>query len=184
MTSAFVQPYSKPPARREAGGKLVLPQPRGKSPHLWALSLFHSYIYCTRQCLLLCVCYLCVVLSALSYSGWEWLMLLQHHALALGVPHESLPGPSSVTVGFTGCSWGTVELITGWDFHCFMQSFIMIQMARNRKILMRIFWARGRGQCACVIHARVCLCVRRLRFHWLRTDLPLRKRSWFPAKVK
>lgn len=122
---------------RGAGGKTVLYQPWGKSPHLCSdESFFNSY--CMRQYLLLCVCYLCVIISALSYRGWEWLMLLQHHALALGVSQESIPGPRLLTVGFTGHSGGTVELITRWDFHCFMQNFIMFQMTQNGEILMRI----------------------------------------------
>lgn len=103
-----------------------------------------------------CVCYLCVMISGLSYSGWEWLMLLQHHALASGVPHESLLGPTLVKVGFARCSWGTVRLITRWDFHWFKQSFITT--TRNGEILMRLFWVRGQAQCACVsMRERVCV---------------------------
>lgn len=121
----------------------------------WMTGLSFTHIH---EALPPLMCYLCVMISALSYSGWEWLMLLQHHALALGVPHGSYTGPRFVTVGFTGCSGGTVELITGCDFHCFIQSFITIQMTRNMETLMRIFWVRGQGQCACV-STRECVCV-------------------------
>lgn len=76
----------------------------------------------------------------------------------LGSPPTSPHRGQGLLVGFTGCSRRTAELITGWDFHCFMQSFIMIQMTRNRETLMRIFWVRGQGQCACVsMRERVCV---------------------------
>lgn len=95
------------------------------------------------------------MISALSYSGWEWLMLLQHHALALGPPHQSSPGPRFVMVGFTGRSWGMVELITGWGFHCFIQSFIMIQTTRNGEINQGSLNERTGTMCMCVF---VCVC--------------------------
>lgn len=112
----------------------------------FGLSLPHTYF---TKLYLLCVCYLCVMISALSYSGWKWLMYLQYHALALGVPQESWTEPRFVTVGFTGCSWGTVELITGLGFHCFRISS-WFKWRGTGETLMRVFWVGGQGQCACV----------------------------------
>lgn len=62
MTSAFVQPYSKPPAHREAGGKVVLLQPRGKPPHLCVLSFFHSHILYEAVPPLVCLLLVCSVI--------------------------------------------------------------------------------------------------------------------------
>lgn len=100
-------------------GKTVLLQPGRIFSAL--RSAFLSVTLTVRGSASACVCYLCVMISVLSYNGWEWLILLLHHALASGVPHGSLLGPTFVEVGFTRCSQGTAGLIGRWGYHWFIQ---------------------------------------------------------------
>lgn len=100
-------------------GKTVLLQPGRIFSAL--RSAFLSVTLTVRGSASSCVCYLCVMISVLSYNGWEWLILLLHHALASGVPHGSLLGPTFVEVGFTRWSQGTAGLIGRWGYHWFIQ---------------------------------------------------------------
>lgn len=101
-------------------------------------SFFHSHTLYEAVPPSLCLLLVCNDICFELQRVWDWLMLLQLHALALVDPQESLPGPRFVIVRFSGCSWGTAELITRCDFHCFIQNFIMFQKTQNREILMRI----------------------------------------------
>lgn len=182
VTSAFVRADSKSPANT-GKEKPCCCNPEGDLL-TFVFRLSFTRTYSTRQRVLLCVRYLWVLISASSYSGWGWLMWLQHHALALGVPHESLPGPRFVTVRFSGCSWGDSGAYHEMRFPLFHIEFHHDSNDTEQGNINERFLSERPGTMCMCIHARVCLCVTRLRFHWLRTDLPLRKSNWFPAKVK
>lgn len=161
----------------------MLLQPRGKSPHLCVLFFFYSHVPYEAVpplvCLLLVRNDICFVLLWVRVTH-----IVVASCFGLGSPPWVLTGAKVCY------SWiHRMLLWDSWTYHGMIFPLFHAQFHHNSNdteqgnINERFLSERPWTMCMC-IHVRVCLCVRRLRFHWLRTDLPLRKSSWFPAKVK